>query len=302
MTVGLPGSGKTHWAQDHMIQNPKKCYNLLSTNSILNCMRVRKSIKSVLLLTGKAIESHSCLLITPPFSLFSCPIGASWSQSQRADAAAGHSVRQSADQKSCNQEKELHPWSGSEECVCAVRRVRTSATVLHSICSCFRLQGQHLSICPETQDALFPWLPAKSSGGVSTWWGVEETSRTAARAGGHRTSGNVSSQSQRWDWITRVKTHYSCTIMKLMFSSLFLFPVSFTLPEQGEHVDEVMFVELSSDEALKLLTHYKEEARQLLPTPPKRKKHKQGNQNRPIHQCGKRRWLHFCCCLLRSWS
>lgn len=129
MMVGLPGSGKTHWAQDHMIQNPKKGYNLLSTNSILNCMRVRKSIMSVLLLTGKAIESHRCLLITPLFSLFSCRIGASWNQSQRADAAAGHSVRQSADQKSCNQEKELHPWSGSEECVCTVRGARTSATV-----------------------------------------------------------------------------------------------------------------------------------------------------------------------------
>uniref|UniRef100_A0A8C2GH05 Si:ch211-107m4.1 n=1 Tax=Cyprinus carpio TaxID=7962 RepID=A0A8C2GH05_CYPCA len=45
MMVGLPGSGKTHWAQAHMLQNPRKRYNLLSTNSILNCMRVRKSIK-----------------------------------------------------------------------------------------------------------------------------------------------------------------------------------------------------------------------------------------------------------------
>ncbi|KAL0175579.1 hypothetical protein M9458_027909, partial [Cirrhinus mrigala] len=82
---------------------------------------------------------------------------------------------------------------------------------------------------------------------------------------------------------SKPKTHYSRTLVKQMFSSLFLFPVSFTLPEQGEHLDEVMFVELSSDEALKLLTHYKEEARRLLPTPPKRKKHRQGSQNRPIH-------------------
>lgn len=47
MMVGLPGSGKTHWAQAHMLQNPRKRYNLLSTNSILKCMRVRDSIKII---------------------------------------------------------------------------------------------------------------------------------------------------------------------------------------------------------------------------------------------------------------
>ncbi len=148
---------------------------------------------------------------------------------------------------------------------------------------------------------MFPWLPAKSSGGSSTWWGVEETSCTAARAGGHSSSGNVSSQSQRWDLndpIMSVKTHYSCTLMKQLCSSLLLFPASFTLPEQGEHLDQVMFVELSSDEALKLLTHYKEEAHHLLPTPPKRKKHRQGSQNHPVHHCGKKRRFHFCCCIV----
>ncbi|XP_016414403.1 heterogeneous nuclear ribonucleoprotein U-like protein 2 isoform X2 [Sinocyclocheilus rhinocerous] len=72
----------------------------------------------------------------------------------------------------------------------------------------------------------------------------------------------------------------------LQETSLLKAKVSFTLPEQGEHLDQVMFVELSSDEALKLLTHYKEEARHLLPTPPKRKKHRRGSQNRPVHQCG----------------
>lgn len=39
--VGLPGSGKTHWAQSHMKRNPKKRYHLISTNSVLDCMRVR---------------------------------------------------------------------------------------------------------------------------------------------------------------------------------------------------------------------------------------------------------------------
>lgn len=158
----------------------------------------------------------------------------------------------------------------------------------------FRLQGQHLSICPATQDAVFPWLPAKSGGGPSTWWCVEETSRTR----GHGFSGNISSQSQRSDLNDPImKTHYSGTLMKQLCSSL-LFPASFTLPEQGQHLDQVMFVELSSDEALKLLMHYKEEARRLLPTPPKRKKHRQGSQNRPVHHCGKKRF-HFCCCIVQ---
>uniref|UniRef100_A0A8C2FSW9 Si:ch211-107m4.1 n=1 Tax=Cyprinus carpio TaxID=7962 RepID=A0A8C2FSW9_CYPCA len=74
----------------------------------------------------------------------------------------------------------------------------------------------------------------------------------------------------------------------LQETSLLKAKVSFTLPEQGEHLDQVMFAELSSDEALELLTHYKEEARRLLPTPPKRKKHRPGSQNRPVHQCGKK--------------
>ncbi len=165
----------------------------------------------------------------------------------------------------------------------------------------FRLQGQHLSICPATQDAVFPRLPAKSGGGSSTWWCVEETSSTASRAGGHGCSGNVSSQSQRSDFydpIVSVKMHYSCTLMKQLCSSL-MFAASFTLPEQGEHLDQVMFVELRSDEALELLMHYKEEARRLLPTPPKRKKHRQGSQNRPVHHCGN---FTSAVASFRSWS
>lgn len=79
------------------------------------------------------------------------------------------------------------------------------------------------------------------------------------------------------------------------------FPASFTLPEQGEHLDEVMFVELCFDEAWKLLTQYKEEARNLLPTPPKRKKHRHGNHKRLIHHCGKTR-LHCCSYSIMSFN
>lgn len=58
MMVGMPGSGKTHWAQAHMLQNPRKRYNLLSTNSILNCMRVRKSIKIIVSEIRPAHTNH----------------------------------------------------------------------------------------------------------------------------------------------------------------------------------------------------------------------------------------------------
>lgn len=41
MMVGLPGAGKTHWAQTHMKQHPEKRYMMLGTATVLACMRVR---------------------------------------------------------------------------------------------------------------------------------------------------------------------------------------------------------------------------------------------------------------------
>ncbi|KAF7228362.1 heterogeneous nuclear ribonucleoprotein U-like protein 2 [Nothobranchius furzeri] len=38
MMVGLPGSGKTFWAQNHMKQNPEKKFTLLGTEELLACM------------------------------------------------------------------------------------------------------------------------------------------------------------------------------------------------------------------------------------------------------------------------
>ncbi|KAM9356841.1 heterogeneous nuclear ribonucleoprotein U-like protein 2 [Symphorus nematophorus] len=38
LMVGLPGSGKTHWARTHMKQHPEKQYRLLSTEELLACM------------------------------------------------------------------------------------------------------------------------------------------------------------------------------------------------------------------------------------------------------------------------
>lgn len=38
--VGLPGSGKSHWARTHMKEHPDKCYRLLGTEELLSCMIV----------------------------------------------------------------------------------------------------------------------------------------------------------------------------------------------------------------------------------------------------------------------
>ncbi|XP_029297366.1 heterogeneous nuclear ribonucleoprotein U-like protein 2 [Cottoperca gobio] len=38
LMVGLPGSGKSHWARAHMIQHPEKQYRLLGTEELLACI------------------------------------------------------------------------------------------------------------------------------------------------------------------------------------------------------------------------------------------------------------------------
>lgn len=42
--VGLPGSGKSHWARTHMKQHPDKHYRLLGTEELLSCMIVSQTI------------------------------------------------------------------------------------------------------------------------------------------------------------------------------------------------------------------------------------------------------------------
>lgn len=41
--VGLPGSGKSHWARSHMKQHPDKQYRLLGTEELLACMIVSQT-------------------------------------------------------------------------------------------------------------------------------------------------------------------------------------------------------------------------------------------------------------------
>ncbi|CAH1792332.1 unnamed protein product [Owenia fusiformis] len=40
MMCGLPGAGKTYWAEKHAAANPDKSYNILGTNSLINKMKV----------------------------------------------------------------------------------------------------------------------------------------------------------------------------------------------------------------------------------------------------------------------
>lgn len=42
--VGLPGSGKTQWAQKHTQENREKRYNILGTETVLHQMRVSSTL------------------------------------------------------------------------------------------------------------------------------------------------------------------------------------------------------------------------------------------------------------------
>ena len=41
MLVGLPGSGKTTWANKHATENPEKKYNIIGTSTLIDRMKVR---------------------------------------------------------------------------------------------------------------------------------------------------------------------------------------------------------------------------------------------------------------------
>ena len=38
--IGLPGAGKTHWAQNYSKEHPEKKFNILGTNSLIDRMKV----------------------------------------------------------------------------------------------------------------------------------------------------------------------------------------------------------------------------------------------------------------------
>jgi hypothetical protein len=40
MMIGLPGAGKTFWAEKYAKENPDKNYNILGTNNLIEKMKV----------------------------------------------------------------------------------------------------------------------------------------------------------------------------------------------------------------------------------------------------------------------
>ncbi|XP_049330797.1 heterogeneous nuclear ribonucleoprotein U-like protein 2 isoform X6 [Astyanax mexicanus] len=180
MMVGMPASGKSHWVQKHVAKNPEKHYNVLSTNSILHCMR----------LPG---PQHKELLL------------------QQATQCLTHLLRIAANKRRnfILDQANIYPSAQKHKMLLFHGHLRRAVVVVPSEAEWKRRLQQQL----EEEGVQVPKL------------------------------------------------------------SLLKSKVSFTLPEQGQLLEEVLFVELCREEVQKLLTTYKEEAKRLLPAPPKRKRH-----------------------------
>ncbi|XP_030621320.1 heterogeneous nuclear ribonucleoprotein U-like protein 1 [Chanos chanos] len=179
MMVGMPGAGKTHWAQAHMTQNPEKRYNLLSTESVLNCM-------------GKEAGPEH---------------GEVWLQ--QATQCVSQLIRVAARKKRNYILDQVNIYPSSQR---------------HKMLSFHGYQRRAVVVFPSDEE-----------------------------------------------WRRRLEQRHKNEGVRVPEMSLLKVKVAFTLPEKGDLLEEVLFVELSRDKVQKLLTDYKEEARRLLPPPPKRK-------------------------------
>ncbi|KAK3526697.1 hypothetical protein QTP70_032082 [Hemibagrus guttatus] len=187
MMVGMPGSGKSHWAESHVAKNPEKRYNVLSTNSVLHCMRLPS-------------PEHKNLIL------------------------------QQATQ-------------------CLSQLIRIAATKRRN----FILD--QANIYPSAQR------------------------HKLLRFSGYQRKAVVLVPSDE-EWKRRLQQKEQSEGTVLPEISLLKSKASFTLPEQGNLLEDILFVELCREEAQKLLTSYKEEATRLLPTPAKRKRQKKRSHKR----------------------
>ncbi|XP_048087102.1 heterogeneous nuclear ribonucleoprotein U-like protein 1 [Alosa alosa] len=184
--VGMPGSGKTRLAQAIMAQHPDKRYSLLSTDSVLACMRGAAQREVVLQ------QATQCL-------------------TQLIRVAAGKRRNYILDQANVYLSARRHKML---------------------LFSGFRRRA--VVVFPSDQE-----------------------------------------------WKRRLAQQQREQCKQVPEEALLKLKVTFTLPETGDLLEEVLFVELPKEEAQRVLTRYKEEARQALPSPPKRKKHKRNRAPPP---------------------
>ncbi|XP_036403650.1 heterogeneous nuclear ribonucleoprotein U-like protein 2 [Megalops cyprinoides] len=196
MMVGMPGAGKTHWAQARMAEHPEKRYNLLGTHTILSCMRCASGPGKKEQAIQQATQCLSQLI-------------------RIAARRRRNYILDQANVYSSAQRRKLLRFGG--------------------------FQRRAVVVCPSDED-----------------------------------------------WKARLEAHQRQEGEEVPEMSLLKVKVSFTLPEQGDYLDEVLFPELPREETEKLLSAYKEEARRLLPSPPKRKKHRSRRNKPPPHALGHR--------------
>ncbi|KAJ8246961.1 hypothetical protein GJAV_G00257210 [Gymnothorax javanicus] len=189
MMVGMPGAGKTHWAQAHKAENPEKRYNILSTHTVLSSMKNLSEAEEKEQMIQQATQCVSQLI----------KVAASRRRNYILDQT---NVYHSA------QKWKLQLFKG--------------------------FQRRAVVICPTDEE-----------------------------------------------WKRRLAAHQEQYGEEVPDSCLLKVKVSFTLPQQGDYLEEVLFPEMSREETEKLLTGYKEEARRLLPSPPKRKKPRHDRKIRP---------------------
>ncbi|XP_062381451.1 heterogeneous nuclear ribonucleoprotein U-like protein 2 [Sardina pilchardus] len=189
MMVGMPGSGKSRWARAIMAEHPDKRYSLLSTDSVLACM---KGVGGAAQREVALQQAAQCL-------------------TQLIRVAAGRRRNYILDQANV---------------YLSARR--------HKMLLFAGLRRRAVVVFPSDQE-----------------------------------------------WKRRLAQQQRDQAKEVPEEALLKLKVTFTLPETGDLLEEVLFVELPKEEAQGVLTGYKEEARQALPSPPKRKKPRHKHNRAP---------------------
>lgn len=193
MLVGMPGSGKSHWAESHRAKNPEKRYNVLSINYVLHWMRLPS-------------PEHKNLLL------------------RQATQCLTHLIRIAATKR--------------RNFILDQANIYPSAQI-HKLLRFSGYQRKAVVFVPSDEE-----------------------------------------------WKRRLQQKEQSEGSVLPEITLLKSKASFTLPEKGNLLEDILFVELCREEAQKLLTSYKEEATRLLPTPVKRKRQKKRPHKRPIDAHG----------------